>query len=397
MEKFKDLITKRWFANTMAGCITVVCFLPLSNIGAIWNEISHIIGYFSTAIGGCVMAYMMNPLAKLYQRSIFRKIPSHSVQWVLSISLAVMTVICFVVLSLLTLIPQLIESITNFVNNIGVYAASVQKLLEDIDPDVSQKVNVRRFVDSSEKILNEVTSYISDNSTDIINFFTTAGKGMFNWIVAFILSVYLLAGKERIKTGSTRLMKATMSPSKYEHTISFLKHCDAVLNRYIVFTIIDALIVGTINAIFMAITGMQYVALVSFVVAITNLAPTFGPLVGAVIGGFILLMVDPKSALIFLIFTLLLQLCDGYLIKPKLFGSTLGVPGLLILIAIIVGGRIFGVIGILLAIPFAAICDHFYRENLLPSLERRRAAKNRLAEEKKAVPEEEDGNIGQTD
>jgi len=147
----------------------------------------------------------------------------------------------------------------------------------------------------------------------------------------------------------------------------------------------------------MAITGMQYIALVSFVVAITNLAPTFGPLVGAVIGGFILLMVDPKSAVIFLIFTLFLQLCDGYLIKPKLFGSTLGVPGLLILIAIIVGGRIFGIIGILLAIPFAAICDHFYRENLLPALEQRRAEINRLNEEKAAVPEDDDGDIGQTD
>ena len=219
---------------------------------------------------------------------------------------------------------------------------------------------------------------------------------MFNWIVAFILSVYLLAGKERIKTGSTRLMKAVMAKPKYDALIYFLKHCDAVLNRYIVFTVIDALIVGTVNAIFMMMTGMQYVALVSFVVAITNLAPTFGPIVGGVIGGFILLMVDPKSALVFLIFTLILQLCDGYFIKPKLFGSTLGVPGLLILIAIIVGGRIFGIIGILLAIPFAAICDHFYRENLLPYLEKRRIERDRKYAEKQSVQIEPE-DVGETD
>ena len=82
----------------------------------------------------------------------------------------------------------------------------------------------------------------------IISFFTNAGKGMFNWIVSFILSVYLLAGKERIKTGSTRFLKAIMPEKKYESLNSFLIHCDAVLNRYIVFTIIDALIVGTVNA-----------------------------------------------------------------------------------------------------------------------------------------------------
>ncbi|MBQ9807537.1 MAG: AI-2E family transporter [Ruminococcus sp.] len=396
MDKFKEIVNKRWFSNAIAGCITVVCFLLLSNIGSIWDSISKVIGYFSTAIGGCVMAYMMNPLAKFYQRTFFRRIPSKRAQWVLSISLVVVTVICFVVLTLLTLVPQLVESITNFVNNIGLYAASVQKLLDNIDPDVSRKVNVRKFVDSSEKILNEVVAYISDNSTEIINFFTTAGKGMFNWIVAFILSVYLLAGKERIKTGSTRLMKAVMAKPKYDALIYFLKHCDAVLNRYIVFTVIDALIVGTVNAIFMMMTGMQYVALVSFVVAITNLAPTFGPIVGGVIGGFILLMVDPKSALVFLIFTLILQLCDGYFIKPKLFGSTLGVPGLLILIAIIVGGRIFGIIGILLAIPFAAICDHFYRENLLPYLEKRRIERDRKYAEKQSVQIEPE-DVGETD
>ncbi|MBQ3948233.1 MAG: AI-2E family transporter [Ruminococcus sp.] len=397
MEKFKDLINKRWFANTMAGCITVICFLLISNIGTIWDSISRVIGYFSTAIGGCIMAYMMNPLAKMYQRTVFRKIPSKTAQWIFSITLAVITVICFVVFTLLTLVPQLVDSITNFVNNIGSYAASVQKLLDNIDPNVSKKVNMRSFVDSSEKTLNRVVSYISDNSTQIINFFTNAGKGMFNWIVSFILSVYLLAGKERIKTGSTRFLKAIMPEKKYESLNSFLIHCDAVLNRYIVFTIIDALIVGTVNAIFMAIAGMEYIALVSFVVGITNLAPTFGPIVGGAIGGFILLMVEPKSALIFLIFTLILQLCDGYLIKPKLFGSTLGVPGLLILLAIIVGGRIFGIWGILFAIPFAAILDHFYKENLLPSLEKRRSKLNKKAHDEEAEEISEEISVGQTD
>ncbi len=372
MKKFTELMSKRWFANTVAGCITVLFFILLSNIGAISGSISKIIGYFSTAIGGCVMAYLMNPLAMFYQRTIFVKIRSKTWQWVLAITLAVITVILFVVLTLLTLVPQLVDSITNFVTNIRSYADSLQKLLDNIDPDVSKKVRVQSLVDSSEKLLDNIVTYISDNSTQIIGFFTSAGKGMFNWIVAFILSVYLLAGKERIKSGSARLMRALMAENKYNALVGFVQHCDAVLNRYVVFTIIDALIVAFLNAIFMAIMGMQYIALVSFVVGITNLAPTFGPIVGGVIGGFILLMVDPMSALLFVIFTLILQLCDGYLIKPKLFGSTLGVPGLLILLSIIVGGRIFGIIGILLSIPFAAILDHFYKENLLPYLERRR-------------------------
>ena len=171
-----------------------------------------------------------------------------------------------------------------------------------------------------------------------------------------------------------RLLKALLSQKHYKSASTFLSHCNGILNRYVIFDLIDGLIVGTVNAIFMAILGMQYSGLVSVVVGVTNLVPTFGPLVGAIIGGFILLMVKPVHALFFVIFTINLQTIDGYVIKPKLFGGTLGVSGLWILIVIIAGGRIYGIVGILLAIPIAAILDYIYREMLLPALERKNSS-----------------------
>ena len=112
----------------------------------------------------------------------------------------------------------------------------------------------------------------------------------------------------------------------------------------------------------MSVAGMPYSILISLVVGITNLAPTFGPIVGGIIGGFILVLVNPFYALWFIIFTVILQTIDGYILKPKLFGGSLGVPGVWILISIIVGSRILGVAGILLAIPFAAIVDFIYHD-----------------------------------
>ena len=132
------------------------------------------------------------------------------------------------------------------------------------------------------------------------------------------------------------------------------------------------MIVGIANAVFMQLMGMQYVGLVSIVVAVMNLIPTFGPFVGGVIGGLVLLLVNPLHALIFLIFTLLLQTLDGYVIKPRLFGKSLGISGLMIIAAIVVGGKIMGVVGILLAVPLAAILDYLYTDYLLPALEKRR-------------------------
>ena len=145
--------------------------------------------------------------------------------------------------------------------------------------------------------------------------------------------------------------------------------CAGILNRYVVYNLLDSLIIGGANAIFMAVMGIPYVGLVSFIVAVTNLIPTFGPMIGGAVGALLLCLVKMRYAVIFLIFTVLIQICDGYVIKPKLFGSSLGVSSLWILIGIIVGGRMFGAVGVLLAIPAVAIWDSLYADYLLPRLE----------------------------
>ena len=396
MKHFKDMIHQRWFANTLAGCITVAVYLLLSNLDIVVGGISQFIGYFSTIIGGAAIAYMMNPLAKLYDNKLFSKIDKikrDSTKWSLSVGLAVTTVVLFLVLILVILIPQLLASITTFVSNLGSYASSLMKLLNDFGLSVSESQNatgVQNFLASSETIINTIVDYISDNSSNIISASTTAGKGVVNWIVAFIISVYLLAAKDRLKKGAKQFMYAAMKKDVYESSLTFLSRCNDILNRYIIYDLIDGLIVGFINAIFMGLFGMQYIGLVSVVVGVTNLVPTFGPLVGGVIGVFILLMVRPWHALIFLIFTLILQTIDGYILKPKLFGNTFGVSGLLILLAIVIGGKIFGIIGILLAIPSAAICDYVYREIIIPHMEKKR--KEQGKKERLPLPENDDVN-----
>ena len=375
MNRFKDLMQKRWFSNAVAGCITVAVFLLLSNLGSVWSSITNFIGYFSSVIGGVAMAYLMNPLAKLYDRKVFRHLKKASARWSLSVGLAVATVLLFVLLMLAILIPQLLESITNFVTNLGPYTSSLLRKLNDFGLSISDPNKaklMKELLASSEDILNKLVDYISSNFPKIISASTTAGKGVINWAIAFVISVYLLAAKSKIKKGVKKLMRVTMSRSVYKNAVDFLAHCNAILNRFVIFDIVDGFIVSIANAVMMAVCGMQYIGLVSVVVGVTNLVPTFGPLVGAVIGAFILLMVNPLHALIFLIFTIILQALDAWVIKPKLFGNSFGIPGLFILIAVVIGGRMFGVIGIVLAIPLVAIADYTYRDLLIPRLERSR-------------------------
>ncbi|MBR3349709.1 MAG: AI-2E family transporter, partial [Solobacterium sp.] len=124
---------------------------------------------------------------------------------------------------------------------------------------------------------------------------------------------------------------------------------------------------------------MEYTGLISVIVALTNLIPNFGPIIGGVISGFFLLLVNPYHALMFIIFTAILQTVDAYIIKPKLFGNSLGVSGLMILISVVVFGKIFGIIGIVLAIPAAAIIEYAYSEIFLTHLENRKKKREEAA------------------
>ena len=238
-----------------------------------------------------------------------------------------------------------------------------------------------QLIDSSGGLVSKLQEYFFQNANDILTASVATGRTVAKYVIAFILSIYLLSAKSSLKAGTLRLMHGFIPEDRLEKILHFLARCDRILIRYIIFSILDAVIVGTANAIFMTIAGMQYAGLISLIVGVTNLIPTFGPIIGCVIGAFILLLVKPLHALIFIIFTLILQMIDPYFIKPRLFGNSLGVSGLLILISVVVFGNMFGLVGILLAIPFAAIIDFVYREAFLPYLDNRTASADKDKEQ----------------
>ena len=267
-----------------------------------------------------------------------------------------------------------------FITNLDTYVSQLQALLNELTKFASSRnLDISSATSFGENMLNNLLSYFEKASggTNIIDTSLGIGKNIFNIIISCILAIYFLADKVRLQNGFKRLMRSFMSEKTYKTSGNFWARCNTILIRYIVCDLLDGLIVGLANAAFMGIMRMPYSVIVSVVVGVTNLAPTFGPIAGAVIGAFILVLVNPWYALWFLIFTIILQTMDGYVLKPKLFGGTLGVPGVYILICIIVGGRMFGVAGILLAIPFAAISDFMYHD-FLELREKKKAEKETL-------------------
>ncbi len=367
----KRIKSKSWYPYTIALCTAVLLFVLLTHFADIRAGVSTFFGYFMPVIWGCAIAYLINPLANFYNRTIFRGIAGERIRNIISNTLAFITVLMFLIFVMVLLIPQLISSIMMFVNNIDKYIVSLEHFLDYIGLS-SESLGLQHWIESPDALLHKLSAYIRTNMDDILATSADAGIKIIQLLISILLSIYLLFNKNMLKSGLRRFLKAALDESRYETTRTFLLRCNSILNRYIVFNILDALLVGVINATFMFIMGFPYAGLISVVVGVTNLVPTFGPFVGGAIGAFILLLIKPWYAAAFMLFTLVLQLIDGYIIKPKLFGESLGVPALWILVGIVVGGKMFGIIGILLSIPIVAILDFSYKDYFLPWLESNR-------------------------
>lgn len=373
----KKITEKAWYPYAVAACIAVALYVLLVHLGSITAGIGTFLGYFKTVFIALILAYIVNPLAKFLDKKLFSKVKNEKLEWPLSVALAVLIIVLLVAFLLGTLIPQLADSVTMFFNNIEGYEDSLRVLLDKWG--LSKTFDVNKLLSNSDGIVKNIQAYLTENADHILRSGARAGRDIAAWVIAFILSVYILLNKDSLKDGVLRLMRAVFPEKQLNKVFKFMARCDVILVRYIVFTLIDSVIIAVINALFMLITGMQYAGLISMIIAVFNLIPTFGPIIGGAIGTLILLLVKPLHALIFIIFTFVLQFFDAYLIKPKLFGNSLGVSGLLILIAVIVFGNMFGIVGMLLAIPIAAILDFVYHEALLPALEKRAEARESKA------------------
>lgn len=365
MKKFKD---RPWYSLAVSISIGVILYVVLSNIDDVVHGIGTFLGFFSTVFLGAIIAYIINPLAMFYRKKIFGKIKSEKIKAAIGNLFAFVSVILFLTFIGNAIVPQLIDSVKTFAYNFDGYVDGLQATLTSLGVS-SSVVEVNNFINSSTELLDTIQDYASNNMPKIMSTTADLGKAVGQFFVAFLLSIYFLAEKDKLKASAHRFIKATCK-SQYRKVEYVIQRSDRILNCYIVYNLIDASIIGIINAIFMTIAGLPYVGLVSVFVAITNIIPTFGPVIGAAIGSFLLLLVEPWYAGAFLIFTLILQTIDGYVIKPKLFGDSLGVSGLWILIGIVAGGKMFGVIGILLAIPTIAIIDMVYHDFFLPFMER---------------------------
>ena len=386
MKKTWKEMKEKWGSLVLGACVVVAFFLIVSNIGIVWKSLHAILRAITPILVGCGVAYILNPFAKFYDRTIFGRMKNRKASWILSVILSIIILLVLIALVLYTLIPELVGSITNFANNIESYLASLNRLIDSINLPNSDLIDsIKELISNEGNLISRGMQFLVNNIPAIIQRSTSFTRDTVNVLIGFILAIYFLSGKQKLKSWIKQGLWLVTKEKHYENVVNVGRRFNSIFAKYITCELIDAIIVGVINYIFMLILDMPYSIMVSVVVGVANLVPTFGPIVGAVIGGLVLLLANPINALWFIIFTIVLQTIDGYWIKPRLFGDVLNVSGVLILISIIVFGRIFGVIGIFLSIPLAAIIVYIIQEFVVPSVEKKRALRSETAEKPEAA------------
>ena len=365
----KDMLGKNWIPYTVATCSAVVVYLLLSHIGNIWHGITVVFGFISPVFGGIILAYLIDALVVFFEKKVFKKISSDKRRRLVSLVVAMLLLLAFLVTLALTLIPQVFESVRVLVNNLGGYVRSLQDTFDQPVLTFGKfKLDISTLIQYGEGMLERLALTLRENIGRVLDASVNIGKGFFNGVICVILAIYFLMSKEQLLEVIKKAMWQHMDEQKFRRLSLVGRQCNRILISYIACDLFDGLIVGVANFIFMTVFGMPYGVLVSVFVGLTNLLPTFGPIIGGAVGAFILLLANPGHMVWFLVFTVILQTIDGYIIKPHLFGDSLGVPPLWVLVSVIVGGRIFGVWGIMLAIPFAAITDFVFRDILWTKL-----------------------------
>lgn len=329
---------------------------------------------FRPIIGGCVFAYLLNPVLYFYEHYFFT--PLGNVFWksedkaktrmkfsrAFGIVCTLITFFVLVVGGFYLVVPQVYQSLVSIVSDAPNYYDSVVDWIDSLEPDKSEVSKYILMV--LDRAYDQGIDYLNENilpNMDKIVVGITSGivgglKLLFHCILMIIISVYVMAEKELLISVVKKVVFSLFSRKHANGILRGVRYADKVFGGFINGKIIDSFIIGAFCYLFMTIAGMEYSVLISIIVGLTNIIPYFGPFIGAIPSALILLIVDWHQGIFFIIFILILQQIDGNIIGPLILGDRLNLSSMWILFSIMIGGGLFGVAGMVLGAPcFACI------------------------------------------
>ena len=353
-----------------AGLTVFLLYLAIHYWPAVNGFLATLLGACMPLFLGCALAYVLNILMSFYERGYFPKstnprlIKSRRPVCLLA---AILSLLAIVTLVVWLVVPELVDCVELLIAQLpGAIERSIAYL--DTVPFFSKDlINTLNSIDWQSKIgdlVNVVTSGVGNVMNVVIATVSSVISVVVTAFLAIIFALYLLISRDQLQRQSKHLLQRYLKPRHYEKLMYVLSVLNNAFHKFITGQCIEAVILGALCAIGMAILRLPYATMIGALIAFTALIPVAGAYIGAAVGAFMIATVSPMKALIFLAFLLILQQLEGNLIYPKVVGTSLGLPGIWVLAAVTVGGGVMGVVGMLLGVPLAAAAYTLIKNDL---------------------------------
>lgn len=378
----------------LVGAVLILLIFAIINISSIASYISGIANAMAAFIYGFVLAFLCNPICKIFHKHIFSFIdknkPHPALRRLLSIFATYILFGIIVAVALFVIIPDVMDNFADLSRNIGSYATQLVNFTKELltgigveNPDetikellstVLEKFDIAKISPNAseaefvKQIFNGLISYAS-------GLIGSVATHAFNLIIGFILSVYFLLYKDSILIRLKRLLCAIFPERVYARIVHFGKYTNNTFGKYLTGTLCDAVLVGCVITLILTIFNFEYAALIGMVCGITNVIPFFGPFLGAIPSGVLIFLQTPGDTsdkiwkvVAFAVIILVVQQIDGNIISPHILGESTGLTPIGVIAAVTFCSHVFGFIGMLIGVPLCAvityICSCFVESRL---------------------------------
>lgn len=343
--------------------ITIIVYWGINNLNTIGNVFSKIVGIIFPFILGGALAFILNIPMTFFENKLLnikskkkRVFKNKKFVRMFSLILAVIVISFIMYLIVNLILPELIDIIKLLISNVPYYAEEINKFIdantENIQ-EIDELISGMNF--DTDSIKNELMQIISGVLTSSISLVMGIIGVITNFVIAIIFAVYILTGKEKIQNQAIRIIKAYSKEEKAKKILETGKIINKTFRSFLTVQCLEATILGVLCIIGMLILKIPYAVPIGILIGVTALIPVVGCFIGIIVGAILIVSIAPIKVITFVIFVLILQQIEGNVIYPRVVGNSVGLPGMWVLVAVTVGGSLFGILGMLLGVPVFSV------------------------------------------
>ena len=338
--------------------VGVLLYEFLENFNPVMKALGSVLGVLKPVFIGVAIAFIANMPLRFLETRVFRKWNKKrmNIKRGLCLCLSLLFVLAIISLVFLLIIPKMAESITSLAEGFDSYVASFTAWADGLWNRVNLSVEVESIIrDFAGKILASFSEFLTGLAPAALKFTVSVASFLINVVLAFIISFYALYNKEKLLFQLKKLIVAIFPDKRATRVLEVCSRTNRALNQYFFGMIVECTILGLMTFLMMVIFDFPYAVLISVIVGVTQMVPIIGPWVSGALGVLIILVTDPPKALWFAIAVFTVQQLEANLVYPRVVGSAVGLSGIWVMIAVILGSGFFGITGVVLCVPVMAV------------------------------------------